>query len=433
MFSKTGAKPSSDKIQRFLVKLTLIHSLSFFLSILVVTLLIYLGFKRNLEKEDDHFLVQKYESVQHMLDLYNPRDSEFEKQIGLGGHEKKAFFYVRIQDLNRNTIFSSSQELEKEITSGEEKIKVQEETYQFLNTETRDERKYRAIRATHPTNSVGGYYVEVWMDRTSDDNVLADYGRLILLALIVSLILSPTIGYTLAKKALRPVRDNMKRLAQFSDDLAHELRTPLNNLRGEIEISLSQKREPREYVDTMSSALEELDRLKKIIDGLLFVTRVEQDQFTLSQSEFSVRKELESVIEFYEPSADERGVKLVFAGVAEEIQITANKALFQQAIGNLVANAIKFTPSEGRVEISYSRIGAHCCVSVNDTGLGIEPDHAPLIFDRFYRVDAARSRDAGGLGLGLAIAKSISEIHGGYIAVESEPGRGSRFSVSFRI
>ena len=433
MFWKTGVKPNSDKIQRFLVKLTLIHSLSFFLFIAFVTLLIFFGFKHNLEQEDDEFLVQKYESVLRLLDSYSPRDPEFEKQVGSGGRESKSFFYVRVQNMNHQTVFSSSPEIEKDFLSSDAtKLREKERAYEVLNVETKDEREFRVIRALSPTNSVGGYFVEIWMDRTGDDSIIRGYGRLMLLALLASLILSPTIGYTLARNAIRPIQNNMKKLAQFSDDLAHELRTPLNNLRGEIEIALSRERSPHEYVETMSSSLEELDRLKKIIDGLLFVTRVEQEQFTLSQTAFFVRAELESVIEFYDAAADERGLKIVFLGGNDDIEITANKALFQQAIGNLVANAIKFTPHGGSVRISHEKEGAFCKIAVEDTGPGIDPEHALLIFDRFYRIDSARSRDAGGLGLGLAIVKSISEIHGGHIAVESVLGQGSKFTISFR-
>ncbi len=433
MFWKIGGRPSSDKIHRLLVKLTLIQSLSFFLFIVVVTLIIYFGFKHNLEQEDDEFLVQKYESVIRLLDLYGPRDAEFEKQIGSGKKESKAFFYVHVQDVNHHTVFSSSPDIEQQfLAPGSVKLRRKETTYEILKIETKDDREFRALRGLNPTNSVGGYYVEVWMDRTGDESILKGYGRLMVLALLVSLILSPTIGYTLAKNALRPLENNMKRLAQFSDDLAHELRTPLSNLRGEIEIALSREREKHEYVETMSSSLEELDRMKKIIDGLLFVTRVEQKEFTLSQSTFSVRDELKGVIEFYEAAADERGLKIVFQDREADFEVTANKALFQQAIGNLVANAIKFTPAGGRIEISYARDSGHFKVSVEDTGPGIDTEHAGLIFERFYRVDSARSREAGGLGLGLAIAKSIAEIHGGHIELSGEVGRGSRFTVSFR-
>ena len=433
MFWKIGRKPNSDKIQRLLVKLTLIHSLSLFLFILFVTLVIYFGFKYNLEQEDDNFLVQKYESVVHTLDLYSPSDAEFKQQVGFSGKDSKSFFYVRIQDANHQTLFSSLPEFEKDfLSSSIMKLWVKEGAYEMIKAATKNEREFRAIRSTSPTSGDGAYFVEVWMDRTSDDSLLKGYGRLMLLALLVSLILSPTIGYTLAKNALRPIQNNMKKLVQFSDDLAHELRTPLSNLQGEIEISLSRDREPLEYINTMSSSLEEIDRLKKIIDGLLFLARVEQEQFKMSQNIISVREELKGVVEFYEAAADEQGLKLGFIDAADDFEITANKALFQQAIGNLVANAIKYTPAGGRIQVSYKKEGLHCKIIVTDKGAGIASEHIPFIFDRFYRVDSARSREAGGLGLGLAITKSIAEVHGGQIIVHSSLGKGSTFIISFR-
>lgn len=433
MFWKIGAKPNSDKIQRLLVKLTLVHSLSFYLFILFVTLVIYFGFKHNLEQEDDNFLVQKYESVVRLLDLYSPREPEFKKQFEYSGKESKSFFFVRILDANHQILFSSFPELEKDLsTSNITKLRAKDETYEILKAETEDEREFRVMRTISPTRSASPYYVEIWMDRTGDDSILQSYGRLILMALLVSLIVSPTIGYTLARNALRPIQNNMKNLAQFSDDLAHELRTPISNLQGEIEIALAKERKPFEYIETMSSSLEELDRLKKIIDSLLFLARVEQDQFRMSQSAISVRELLNRVLEFYEAAADEKGLKLTYIA-GDDVEIKVNKALFQQAIGNLVANAIKYTPPAGQISVNYTKEGSYCKILVTDTGPGIESHHIPLIFDRFYRIDSARSREAGGLGLGLAIAKSIAEVHGGDLTVHSLPGEGSKFSISFRV
>ena len=434
MFWKIGAKPNSDKIQRLLVRLTLVHSLSFFLFILFVTLVIYFGFKHNLEQEDDNFLVQKYESVVRLLDLYSPSDPEYQKQVGFSGKRTKSFFYVRVQDANHEILFSNLPDLEKDLSSSNiTKLSAKDEAYEILKAETKDEREFRVIRSISPTNGAGPYYVEIWMDRTGDDSILKGYGRLMLFVLLVSLIVSPTIGYMLARNALRPIQNSMKKLAQFSDDLAHELRTPLNNLQGEIEITLSREREPFEYIETMSSSLEELDRLKKIIESLLFLARVEQDQFKMSQSTISVREELNGVMEFYEAAADERGLKLTFIAGVDDVEITVNKALFQQAIGNLVANAIKYTPSEGLIKVNYAKEGSYCKILVADTGPGIESNHIPFIFDRFYRIDSARSREAGGLGLGLAIAKSIAQVHGGHLTVHSLLGEGSKFSISFPI
>ena len=220
------------------------------------------------------------------------------------------------------------------------------------------------------------------------------------------------------------LEESFGRLAQFSADIAHELRTPVNNLRGEAEVTLSRPRSVEEYRDVLGSNLEECVRLSRMIDSLLFLARAENPRTQIEKEPLSVGRELTAVQAFYEASAAEAGVRLAVAECGEMI-VVANRPLLQRAVGNLVANALAHTPPGGTVALSAMSAEGMIRIEVLDTGCGIPAEHVPRLFDRFYRVDRARSSATGGVGLGLAIVKGIAELHGGSVTLTSGVGRGT--------
>jgi two-component system heavy metal sensor histidine kinase CusS len=226
------------------------------------------------------------------------------------------------------------------------------------------------------------------------------------------------------------LEESFTRLSRFSADIAHELRTPVNNLRGEVEVALTKLRSVEEYRDVLGSCLEEFGRLSQLIESLLFLARSENAQTALSKGPVDVREELTKVHEFYEAAAAEAGVTLSVAA-QEPVTACLNRTLFQRAVGNLVANALAYTPSGGNVSLSATREGDAVRVTVSDSGQGIPPEDLARVFDRFYRVDRARSSASGGSGLGLAIVKGIVLLHGGKTDITSELGRGTRVSLVF--
>jgi two-component system heavy metal sensor histidine kinase CusS len=231
-------------------------------------------------------------------------------------------------------------------------------------------------------------------------------------------------------RMLDRLEDSFQRLSQFSADLAHELRTPVNNLRGEAGVALSKVRTAQEYRRTLESSLEEYARLTRLIDNMLFLARAEgAGRNQLKSLTFDARKETESVCEFYEALAEDRGVEVRCEGVAK---VNADPVLFRQAVSNLLSNALNSTSHGGRVRFSlYQHEHGSCQVSVDDTGCGIAPEHLSRIFDRFYRIDKARSRNPNGAGLGLAIVKSIMALHDGTVDVRSQIGNGTQFTLTF--
>jgi two-component system heavy metal sensor histidine kinase CusS len=223
--------------------------------------------------------------------------------------------------------------------------------------------------------------------------------------------------------------DSFERLSRFSSDIAHELRTPLNNLRGEIDLALSKKRSPEEYVDLLGSLSEECEQLARLIDSLLFLARAEQPAMQIDREPVDIARELRLVCDFYEPAATEAGVRLTVTA-PEKLAPQIDRTLFQRAVGNLVQNALAHTPNGGEVRIEAQNSGGGLAISVSDTGAGIAEEHLPRVFDRFYRADPARTRNSGGCGLGLPIVQSIARLHGGNVAIASHVGHGTRVTLT---
>jgi heavy metal sensor kinase len=214
---------------------------------------------------------------------------------------------------------------------------------------------------------------------------------------------------------------------RFSADAAHELRTPLTVLKGEMEVALRGARSPEEYRRVLHSGLEEVEHLIRLVEDLLLFSRsavalgppparVELEPLVLDALEAGVRR------------AQGAGVT-VRADALEPAAVLGDAGALRRALGNLVDNAVKYTPAGGKVELSLLVGEGQARIVVRDTGIGIDPADAARIFDPFVRLDAARSRDAGGAGLGLALVRAIVDAHGGAITVESTPGAGSRFTV----
>jgi heavy metal sensor kinase len=214
---------------------------------------------------------------------------------------------------------------------------------------------------------------------------------------------------------------------RFSADAAHELRTPLTALKGEIEVALRSARSPEEYERVLRSNLEEVEHLIRLVEDLLLFSRSAAALGPLRE-----RVQLEPlVLEALETGARRaQGAGVTIrADTIEPAVVLGEAGALRRALANLVDNAIKYTPAGGKVELSLLVSDGQAQIVVRDTGIGIDAADAARIFDPFVRLDAARSRDEGGAGLGLALVRAIVEAHGGTITVDSAPGAGSRFTV----
>lgn len=228
---------------------------------------------------------------------------------------------------------------------------------------------------------------------------------------------------------LARLQESFRRLSEFSSDLAHELRTPLNNLLGQTHVALSRTRAPREYLDVLESNAEELERLRKMTEDMLFLAKADDSQTRLDWRTFEVREELDKVADYFAVVAEDRAVKVEVAGAAP---LYADRRLVQRALNNLFANAVRHAPTGTKVlaRIDAATDGA-VKLAIANAGPGIAVEHLPRVFDRFFRTDPSRPDSAESNGLGLAIVQSIMRLHGGRAAAESEPGGLTTFVLRF--
>jgi two-component system, OmpR family, heavy metal sensor histidine kinase CusS len=312
------------------------------------------------------------------------------------------------------------------------------------------------------------YTLQVAQDRSSDERVERNFAVLFIMVLSASVLASAFIAVIVTKRGLRPLRemtqsvarigpthlkervtpaewprelkplaiafddmlkrldDSFTRLSQFSADLAHELRTPIANMTGEAQVALTRDRTAAEYRETIESTVGECERLSRIVDNLLFVARVDAAREPIARKRFDGRAAAEKIAAFYQTIAEERHVTIRCSG---EGQIYADPDLFERAVGNLLDNALRFTPENGSIQIALSENDGQFELAVGDNGCGIAPEHLPRVFDRFYRADSSRGSD--GAGLGLALVKSIVDLHGGSVGIQSEVGRGTTVTLFF--
>jgi heavy metal sensor kinase len=294
--------------------------------------------------------------------------------------------------------------------------------------------------------------------------------RLMVLAGPALLLLTGLGGWSLARKALRPVAqvteqaerievdhldarvpvprtaDEIARLAvtlnhmldrldqgisqrkRLVADASHELRTPLAVMCAELDVALGDEDLQPEAAGVLASMRDEVERLSRTVENLLTLTRVEEGRLELLPRPLELRGIADEVAADFGPIGADRGITIDAAG--DRIEVEADRDRIRQVVVNLVDNAVKYSHDGGEVRIATWRQDGEVGLSVSDHGIGLPPDALAQVFDRFYRVDDARIRDQGGSGLGLAICRDIAIAHGGRVWGESDPGQGARFSLA---
>lgn len=301
--------------------------------------------------------------------------------------------------------------------------------------------------------------------------------RKLLLVMIISIPTSISVtivvGYFMAKKALRPVdqirrtavkitssnldekidiggrrdelarlaetfnamigrlKDSFQRINQFSIDVSHELKTPLTILKGATEVALRKERDKEDYKRLLISNLEEVDRMSRIIDDLLLLSKAETKEIKLNVEEIALRDLILGVCMDMKITAANKGIELQATDL-EDVRLKGDELKLRRMLWNIVENGIKYSPSGGTVAISSYVNNGYARIDVKDNGVGIAEEDIKFIFDRFYRADRSRRRETGS-GLGLSISKWIAEAHNGTIEVKSKPSEGSLFSIKLPI
>lgn len=340
-------------------------------------------------------------------------------------------YYVRF--------FTNSQQL---IATGGKQPEIIKSTYltfepQLVTLKSDQGIRYRQINLKlHTQNNQEWGYLQLGRSLQDFDSYVANIKWIILLGLPTVIVLVMVSGWCLAGRAMQPVYQSYRQMQQFTADAAHELRTPLAAIRATVESTLMlpnlSESETRETLQTVNR---QNKRLGNLVADLLMLSRLDR-QLNLStdtipfQNQVNLPDLVEDVIEELSALALANQIQLSKeVKIDQPLEISGNPEQLYRLITNLVINAIQYTPVQGQVKIILDRDNDFALINVEDTGIGIYPVEQKQIFERFYRVDKARSRHSGGSGLGLSIAMAIAKAHKGDIQVISQLGKGSKFVI----
>lgn len=450
------------------LRLTLYFSVTMAIVLYSVSGLLYSTLRSQLTQKDEQELRSSMQFQKEMAIAISERQSS-EQQW-----QKELFEYVVQQERLSLRIISPdgkvySQSKNMRVPQSDFSPPTENFSYRAWRFHEGGHKEKYLITSTHFTlKGHQQWLVQAALNVSKNNEIIEDYYKKMMSVAVLAIVLFAAFGYWLARRGLSPLRtivaeiekiraedlharistqrwptelntlaasfDRMmmrleasfKQLNRFSSDIAHELRGPINNLISAASVTQAKDRSSQEYQETLAAIVEEGERLSRMISSMLFLARADNSREVLTKETVSTTREFERLINFYDVLAEEKNITLTSEG---DIRVMADPLLLQRALSNILANAIRHTGENGRIVLTATEDTDMSYLSITDNGEGISAEHLPLIFDRFYRIDAARSL-AENTGLGLAIVKTIAELHGGKISVESEPGQGSKFTLA---
>lgn len=267
----------------------------------------------------------------------------------------------------------------------------------------------------------------------SSADVQNDLVRTLIIVNGVLLVLAGVSSYFLAGITLVSIQDAYERQRQFLGDASHELRTPLTILKTDLENELDDKNIKKSVRERAESQLEEVERMSHMVRDLLQISRLdEQVKYAMPTGSWNLNAAVQDIADRLQPISKAHGISLEMNLLAnKKTELLLNGELFSQALTNVVKNAIVYNKENGSVTVATRNERSQVKIIISDTGIGMEQKELKKIFDRFYRVDASRSRQSGGSGLGLSIVQSATDKLGGTVRVQSEVGKGTEITFTF--
>jgi two-component system heavy metal sensor histidine kinase CusS len=452
--------------------LTVWYTTASFAVVAAATGLLYLALADNLRKISEQSLQDELDVCRALVSEQNGNSHALHEEVEIDSAVRRyQKFYIRVLDANGRAL-STTPGMDRDLSS----FLVAREAAKhggIFKIDLPGGASYRMIVASVPREHYGKevWTLQVAVDLTQEQVVLGRQRIWIWTLLAAALVICPAMGFAIARRSTRPLREvaetarqigsstlnerikaegypveirvladafnamlerleeSFARLSRFSADIAHELRTPVNNMRGESEVALARARTAEEYGEVVASCLEESVRLSELIESLLFLARTESPGDHLKRTPQDLGRLLADLRDYYEATAAEIGVTLSVSMEESGIMANMDRMLILRAIGNLISNALAHCSQGGIVSLGARRQGKQIRIEVRDTGSGISANALPHVFDRFFRADPARSRNSGGVGLGLAIVQQIAFMHGGQVKIESNPGTGTEVSI----
>lgn len=457
-------------------QLTLFYGLCSLLMITTISLFLYGVIVTFLNHADDQFFTDETRILKKLL-INKPNDSralaQEVKEIPTALQSSVYHYAIRVLDEQQKTLAQTPGMdqilLNNDFLSQSQPLSAPRKTTWWQSPI--DGRQYFMMKTwVHSPTTDRAWLIQIALDATHQKEMLMQYRNLVYLIVIGGVAISLLMGYVIARKGMRYLLDltrtterisahdfkeriqpelwpkelknlgkaynqmldrielAISNLVQFSDDLAHELRTPVTNLMGVAEIALSCGSSKEECQQAIGSMGEELNRIYQIIENLLFLARAENPKQTFTKQRLNVHDEIAQIARIYQMLADEKMIQLTYEGKAT---FAADRVMFQRMIANLLSNAIHYTGHAGKVHVAVSQLAGTVQIVITDNGIGIAEEHLSQLFQRFYRTDLARAQYSGGTGLGLALVKSIVELHQGDISLRSRLNEGTSVIIRF--
>jgi heavy metal sensor kinase len=463
---KTGAK----FYRRTDFKMTLWYVFTFLISALIICSFLYWGLRHRLLREIDQFLLDETKEMERVL-AQEPEATDFLMRFEDEVMARKFYpFFFQILDSGGKSLYVSrgfreiGYELQDRVLTNAGNGKDTREQVQGP-----EGKRYRMISTPVYRNGKFSQIIQLGTPLRFPKKNLAHFRNYILIALPIMLILGTLGGWMLARRSLAPIgyvvaktrsitsknlserlmtrgtddemddlirtinemiarlESSFRGMAEFTADVSHELKTPICAMRGEAEVLLLKERKAEEYQEGLAHFIDQFDHLNQMINDLISLSKFDTTQVELNMATLRLDLLVNDLCSFFKVLAEQKNIALE-TGTMEEVAVIGDKVRLQQLFTNLIDNAIKYT-SKGSIQVTVEANKDSAVVRIKDTGIGIPKEEQERIFKRFYRLDKSRSKETGGVGLGLSIAEWIAHAHRGRIEVESEPRRGSTFTV----
>jgi heavy metal sensor kinase len=434
-------------------------------------MVLYVGLRYRLLKEIDQFLLDETKEMERVLSQ-EPKETYFLMRFEDEVMARKYYpFFFQILDKNGEPLYVSKEFREmgyvakdRVLTNARKGKETREEIYSSENGET-----FRIISTPVYTDGELAEVIQLGTHLYFVRQNLSHFKNSILAVLPVILVLGTLGGWILARRSLAPIgyiaskaesissqnlserltlrgtgdemddlirtinemisrlEGSFKRMAEFTADASHELKTPICAMRGEAEVLLLKERKAEEYQEGLAHFIEQFDHLNQMINDLILLSKFDTTQIEMKTTPLRLDLLIQDLCHLFQVLAEQKNIALEI-GSLEEVPVIGDKMRLQQLFTNLIDNAIKYTP-KGSIHVTVERNEDAALVKIKDTGIGIPQEEQEKIFKRFYRADKSRSRETGGVGLGLSIAEWIVHAHHGSIEVDSEFNKGSTFTV----
>lgn len=377
-----------------------------------------------------------YNNVRKDIDMELHKISDFNQKPNEGPREQRPNFESPGQDPhNRSVSFNLETDNKGNIINSFSRFDMDEEFYQSAKNEALSGRadigkfKLDGNYWTYMRMSFAGGYKIVFLDITKQQGILTSLIYTFLLVALIMLIVIYFISRFFANKSIKPIQEVFDKQKQFIGDASHELKTPLAVINTNVDVLLSNGSED---INSQSKWLyyikSEVERMSKLTNDLLYLAHMDSSESKVIFTSFDLSEAVENVILTMEASIFENELSLEY-NIEPNIIIKGSIEQIKEVVMILLDNALKYTNEKGRINVSLKRSHNYAALSVTNTGKGISQEYIEKIFDRFYRIDKSRSRNSGGYGLGLSIAKAIVDQHGGKIHVKSVLDQSTSFDI----